>query len=87
MTPRFNSTYAGHSGCTHVFEWFDADSIDGIPREQIKKPYTVAFHSDVTEVIICTKANYKQYFDWGEDIRRILCYHILLNHPLKLSLC
>lgn len=152
MTPRFTSTYTGRSGRTYLYEWFDADSIDGIPREQITQAYAVAFHGNgflvvnnvkkpgnysliggsvepgehpdetlvreikeeanmkvlsykllgyqkvtdmsgidpvcyqlryvarvepygpfvadpagsVTEIITCTKDNYKQYFDWGE---------------------
>ncbi len=38
--------YTGASGVKYIFEYYDSDSFDHLPKNSIKQCYAVAFHGD-----------------------------------------
>lgn len=45
-TPPLTTTYTGNSGVKYIFEYYDSDSFDHLPKNSIKQCYAVAFHGD-----------------------------------------
>lgn len=46
MQPIFTNTYTGFAGVTYIFEFYESDTFEHLPPEQIKQAYAIAFHGD-----------------------------------------
>ncbi len=46
MQKPLTAEYVGVSGVKYIFEFFESDTFEHLPREQIKQCYAAAFHGD-----------------------------------------
>lgn len=44
--PKLTNEYTGNSGVKYIFEYYDSDTFEHLPKDKITQCYAVAFHGD-----------------------------------------
>jgi ADP-ribose pyrophosphatase YjhB (NUDIX family) len=51
MKPLITDEYTGAAGVKYIFEYFECDSFDHLPQDEITQCYAVAFHEDKIVIV------------------------------------
>lgn len=67
--PDLTNTYHGRSGESYLFEYYETDSIEHLPQEQMSQVQIIAFHKD--KLLIVNNANkFNTYSPVGGGIEK-----------------